>query len=55
MAIPIDFINEVFPTALVPYNKTPLIMSPNTRSFVTYNSLVLRCSIRQCLNFLKLT
>ena len=55
MAIPSDFIKLVLPTAFVPYNNIPLLLQPIERSFDTYNSLLFKCSIKQCLIFLKLT
>ena len=55
MEMPNDLIKLVLPTAFVPYNNIPLLLEPIDRSFVTYNSLVFKCSIKQCLIFLKLT
>ena len=49
-AIPRDLIRLVFPTAFVPYNKTPsTILLPKSMSFVIYNSFCCKCSIKQCL------
>ena len=55
MTIPNDLIKLVLPTAFVTYNNIPLLLEPIERSFVTYNSFVFKCSIKQCLIFLKLT
>ena len=62
IAIPIDLIRLVFPTAFVPYNRIPLVSvadrsfakvamlsvaTLNERSFDTYNSFSFNCSIKQ--------
>ena len=40
-------IKLVLPTALVPYSSIPFVSLPKQTSFVTYSSLVCRCSIKQ--------
>ena len=48
--IPIDFIKLDLPTAFVPYNSIPSVLSiPNETLFGTYNSFWLMCSIKGCL------
>ena len=48
MQIPIDLINDDFPTAFVPYNKIPSSLSnPNEMLLGTYNSFLFKCSIKQ--------
>ena len=55
--IPIDLIKLVFPTAFVPYSKIPFLLDsiPISRSLVTYNSLLFKCSISGWRIFLKST